>query len=121
RHHILGDTVDPGRGLRPDGEQYRHIPAGNHLEFLDTLTYRSTAPRAAGGPPALFPAARGVFYPEHAHTDAEEDVFVKKPLTFLAALLLAVSLSACGETSVWQESATVPQTNESLSVFCIEI
>ena len=44
---------------------------------------------------------------------------MKKPLAFLAALLLAVSLSACGETSVWQEPATVPQTNESLSVFCI--
>ena len=44
---------------------------------------------------------------------------MKKPLAFLAALLLAVSLSACGETSVWQEPATVPQTNESLTVFCI--
>lgn len=44
---------------------------------------------------------------------------MKKTLAFLAALLLAVSLASCGETSVWQEPATVPQTNESLTVFCI--
>lgn len=44
---------------------------------------------------------------------------MKRTLAFLTALLLAVSLTACGETSVWQEPATVPQTNESLTVFCI--
>ena len=45
---------------------------------------------------------------------------MKKMVSLAAALLLLVLLPSCGgETSVWQETPVAPQTNESLSVFCI--
>ena len=45
---------------------------------------------------------------------------MKRKLLLILALALVLLLPGCGgETSVWQETPVVPQTNESLSVFCV--
>ena len=45
---------------------------------------------------------------------------MKRKLSLILALVLALPLPGCGgEVSVWQETPVVPQTNESLSVFCM--
>lgn len=45
-------------------------------------------------------------------------------LLFLITLLLIILLAACGSTQtgrdIWQEVPTVPQTNKSLTVFCMD-
>ena len=45
---------------------------------------------------------------------------VKKAVSLTLALALALLLPGCGgEVSAWQETPVAPQTNESLSVFCL--
>ena len=49
---------------------------------------------------------------------------MKKAISLFLCLALAVSLSACGDgaprDAVWQETPVASQTNESLTVFCME-
>ena len=46
--------------------------------------------------------------------------YVKKAAALALALVMALLLPGCGvEGSAWQETPVVPQTNESLSVFCM--
>ena len=45
---------------------------------------------------------------------------MKRNVLLTLALVLALLLSGCGEeSSVWQETPVAPQTNESLTVFCL--
>ena len=45
---------------------------------------------------------------------------MRKTISLLMVLLLALFLPGCDkERSVWQETSVVPQTNESLTVFCL--
>ena len=45
---------------------------------------------------------------------------MKKTVSIALALVMVLLLPGCGgEVSVWQETPAVPQTNESLSVFCL--
>ena len=49
---------------------------------------------------------------------------MKRSISLFLCLALVVSLSACGDAAprapVWQETPVAPQTNESLTVFCME-